>query len=128
MPAELRKSADPPSGFLVARGDLITYTLTFSNPNLAVLTNVVISDRVPTNTTFVSCTDNCNPAGGMLTWSKTVGEKQAGSVRFTVRVSSTVPYGTAIVNGATLGSHQQHGLSQSNSTRTRSRVWGRRDF
>jgi uncharacterized repeat protein (TIGR01451 family) len=47
----------------IAAGQLTTYTLSFTNTGTAPAANVVITDRIPDYTTFVSCS-SCGAAGG----------------------------------------------------------------
>ncbi|HEY0733863.1 MAG TPA: SdrD B-like domain-containing protein [Herpetosiphonaceae bacterium] len=91
-----------------------TYVLTFDNtsestaqPGAAL--NVVLTDTIPTNTTYLSCaidapfTGTCSQAGGVVTFtlSGNVNAGVSGSVRVTVRVNSTATSGT-VVNNVTL--------------------------
>ncbi len=63
--------------------------------------SVTITDAVPANTTYVSCTSGCTQAGGVVTWA--LGARvpgNSGTVQFTVQVVSPLPNGTVINNTA----------------------------
>ena len=91
-----------------------TYVISFDNtsestaqPGAAL--NVVLTDTIPTNTTYQSCaidlpfTGTCNFAGGVVTFtlSGNVNAGVSGSVRVTVQVNATATSGT-VVNNVTL--------------------------
>ena len=63
------KSATPPS--TVADGDTLTYTLAVTNNGPAAATNVIVTDPLPTNVTFLSpviaTAGTCSEAGGTVT-------------------------------------------------------------
>lgn len=106
----LTKAADRT---IAGPGDLITYTLTFSNDGDGAATNVVISEPVPAGTAFVSCTGGCATNGSPITdvsWSiGTLAPGTAGSITLTVEVQADV--GCAICNVATISSSEQSPLS-----------------
>jgi len=94
----ITKTVEPAA---VLPGDLLTYTLTVSNTGLGEATGLLISDTVPSNTSYQSCSggDSCSESGGVVIW--TVAALPAGEqvqVSFTVRVGADVKYGTSIVN------------------------------
>nr|HID12668.1 DUF11 domain-containing protein [Anaerolineae bacterium] len=94
----ITKTVEPAA---VLPGDLLTYTLTVSNTWLGEATGLLISDTVPSNTSYQSCSggDSCSESGGVVIW--TVAALPAGEqvqVSFTVRVGADVKYGTSIVN------------------------------
>ncbi len=85
----------------VLSGNLITYTLRYTNSGSAAADGLVISDVVPLSTTFASCSGGlaCAMQGGVVSW--TVGTLPAGgqgTVCFSVQVSATLPTGTLIRN------------------------------
>jgi uncharacterized repeat protein (TIGR01451 family) len=85
----------------VAAGGTITYTLTYSNSGTTNLTGVVIQDRLPSDTSFVSATAGGALSNGLVTW--TIGALSAGasgSVQMTVRVAASLPAGSVITHGA----------------------------
>lgn len=99
-----RVSPDP-----VQAGELLYYTLVVTNDGSLTTANLVITDRVPLNTTFDSASGGVTPVGGVLTW--TPGDIAAGNqveVTFTVRVNSPLVSGTQIINA-------QYGASADNA-------------
>jgi uncharacterized repeat protein (TIGR01451 family)/fimbrial isopeptide formation D2 family protein len=84
-------------------GGLLTYTLTASNDSAATVTNVVITDTVPLNTTFFTATGSfAGPdANGVVTWSLgTLNSNSASAVVMVVQVDHAVPTGALIANTA----------------------------
>jgi uncharacterized repeat protein (TIGR01451 family) len=86
----------------VQAGGDITYTLTFENVGNADATNVVLTDGVPDNTTFVSASGGGAPdPAGLVSWNLgTVPAGSSGVVQLVVRVTSPLPNGTIITNDA----------------------------
>lgn len=73
----------------VASGGSLTYTITYSNVGTGPAAAVVITDTVPTGTTFVSATAGGTFAAGVVTWNiGTVAAGASGSVSFTVTVDA----------------------------------------
>jgi len=98
-PAPVLAIAKTDSPDPVAAGGNITYTLNFQNTGNADATNVVVSDMVPANTTFVSAVGGGAPdPAGVVSFSVgTLPAGGSGSVQMTVRVlGSTI---TTITNG-----------------------------
>ncbi|MEI8307796.1 MAG: DUF11 domain-containing protein, partial [Chloroflexales bacterium] len=99
---------------LAAPGDLLTYTINYTNTsdvsaNPGSANHVVIKDTIPTNTTYVSCSipvadGTCSQAGGVVTYtlSHHVVPGASGSVQVTVQVKPTVIGGESVVNNLTL--------------------------
>ena len=84
----------------VNQGDTITYMITLENKSENKYNGITITDSVPNNTTFVSCTNNCN--NNTPNWSNismVAGQKTTYS--YTVRVNNNVALGTEIVNNKT---------------------------
>lgn len=88
-----------------AAGDLLTYTLSYANTGNAPAKNVVITDRIPSNVAFQSCTNSCVAMGSGV-YSFTLGSVNAstnGSVKLTVKVDPSLPAGLrAITNTANI--------------------------
>src|SRR5207249_2634999 len=59
----LTKSNSPDSTTVLNPGDPITYTLVAENVGSGDATGVVITDSIPANTDFVSCTASCSTSG-----------------------------------------------------------------
>jgi len=107
----LTKSVTPTEGLQV--GDLITYSLSFSNAGDLATTNVVLTDRLPINTQFVTATGSFTPpspaAGEVITW--TIGQLVGGATetqRLTVVISPTQS-GNVITNVAGIYGDQTAG-------------------
>jgi uncharacterized repeat protein (TIGR01451 family) len=87
-PLTLTKSNDPSGP--VHEGDVITYTISYANTGLITQTNVVITDKVPSNTDLVIgsiSSDGRLMQNGVISWtfeSLAVGE--TGAVSFQVRI------------------------------------------
>ncbi|MEE9615772.1 MAG: right-handed parallel beta-helix repeat-containing protein, partial [Anaerolineae bacterium] len=94
----ITKTAEPA---VVPPGKLLTYTLTVSNAGLGEALGLFISDTVPADTAYQSCSggDGCGESGGVVTWTVAAlpGGGQ-GPVTFTVLVGSDVVSGTSIIN------------------------------
>jgi uncharacterized repeat protein (TIGR01451 family) len=92
-PILVGKKINSPTGAVVP-GDLINYSLTFTNTGTMTATNVVITDTVPLGSTYVaaSCTPACTFGAGLLTWSgQTFNPGQAKNYAFSVTVNSPPP-------------------------------------
>jgi large repetitive protein len=97
------KSSNPATGSTVLRGDKIVYTIKLTNSGMLDATNVVVTDTVPTGTTFVSADPTATPdSSGLLTW--TIADIAANggtaSVSFTVTVNSNDTNNEVIPNVA----------------------------
>ena len=101
------KTADPPSGTVVAPGASITYTITVQNTGLVAGT-VEISDTVPANTTFVSCTASCTGTATLIWPNVAVPASGSASVSFTVVVAAGTPDNSVIDNQATWNDGTPH--------------------
>ena len=74
----------------VAAGGALVYTLNWSLSGNEAATGVVITDALPANTVFASCSNGCTQAGGVVTWNlggQNVGA--SGAVTVAVTVGST---------------------------------------
>ncbi len=89
---------------LVTEGNTFTYELSITNNGLANATNVVVTDPLPANTTFVSASPGCSAAAGVVTC--TIGAMSAGSTEsrsITVVAGSA---GSSITNRASITGDQ----------------------
>lgn len=89
-------SVDP-----VQVGANLTYTLAWSVSGNAPISNLVITDPIPANTSFVAASNGGTLAGGTVTWN--LGPQSAnatGSVTLTVAVAASLPTGTILTNTA----------------------------
>ena len=98
------KTASPAGA--VRPGDLLTYTITFTNTGNADATTAALTDPIPAHTTYVSGSAAAN--SGTLTdtagiqWSGVVTAGQAVSITFQVTVTSPLTDDTRITNTATI--------------------------
>lgn len=94
LPLSIAKTA-PASAM---QGGSLTYTITYGNTTAAPINGVVITDTVPSGTTFVSATGGGTLSGGVVTWNiGTIPANTTGlSVTFTVNVTAA---SGLIVNG-----------------------------
>src|SRR5439155_765968 len=98
--APVLKRSTTEEGEAVASGGTITYTLNYSNTGNSGATGVVLSDKVPANTTCGSETAGGSLTAGVVTWS--IGALAAGGslpVQLVVRVNSPLSNETVITNG-----------------------------
>lgn len=107
---EVHKSSVPAEqpGATVKPGDLVTYTLAVRNTGQAVLTDVTVTDTVPSGTQYVD--DSAAPPLATvpppLVWRMpSLGVGQSFSVSFTVRVTP-LPTTIVITNVGSVGSRQ----------------------
>ncbi len=83
----------------LAPGGVLTYTLTIINNGGAIANNVVITDVVPADTSFVSASDGGTESGGIVTWNVPNLSSGASLNRtLAVAVSGAVPSGQIITN------------------------------
>ncbi len=84
---QLTKAADKAD---VVAGDTVTYTIAYQNKGTANASNVLISDVIPTGTTYVagSATNSGTFANNTLSWAiGTVNSGASGSVSFKVTIN-----------------------------------------
>lgn len=102
----------------VAAGANLTYTLNFTISD-ADATGVVMTDEIPTNTSFVSASDpgQYDPLTNKVTWN--YGDLKIGInevVQLKVKVYSPLPNKTVITNTAAIDSIETEPLSDSEET------------
>jgi uncharacterized repeat protein (TIGR01451 family) len=109
QPARIFKSHTTSGLDYVQPGDMINYTLIYSNPSSAVLSNVIITDALPPQLSFVSGTPA--PDGvenGVIRWLiSSIPANMTGTVSFVAQVTSAAADGTIIHNVAELGAPQR---------------------
>ncbi len=114
-------------GVSVTPGNVVTYTLRYTNANTSNIAaaNVLLTETVPSNTTFAGPTGtwSCSigaPAGTTcLRNIGTLGVGGNGLVQFAVRVNSSLPGGTTtITNTASIGDDGTSGAESSMSNNT----------
>jgi uncharacterized repeat protein (TIGR01451 family) len=82
-------------------GQMITYTIFYTNTGAAAAPNVVITDAVPISTTYASCRGGltCNEDGGTVSWSiGSVPDGASGNVGFSVGLGDSLATGDVIWN------------------------------
>ncbi|MGZ3418619.1 MAG: hypothetical protein ACXVEE_12175 [Polyangiales bacterium] len=87
------KLAFAKSGPAVTSGDTVTYTVAWTNTGAGPALSVVLTDPIPTGSSFVSATGGGTFAAGVVTW--TLGDLSkdaAGSVDVTVKLGSFGTY------------------------------------
>jgi uncharacterized repeat protein (TIGR01451 family) len=100
----LHKSADPPSGSDVLRGQDIDYTLHYANTGTTDADDVTISDAVPVGTTLkpgtIACTTTCDVAttGTTVFWHLDIPAGTSGDATFSVTVDDDATNGQIIDN------------------------------
>ncbi len=103
-----------------AAGDVLTYTLTYSNFGNAPAQNVVITDRVPSHAAFQGCSNSCvNVGGGVYSFTLgTVNASNGGAVTLRVKVDSPLPAGiraitnTGVIRTTTLNDDPSDNVAQ----------------
>ncbi|MCL6259317.1 gliding motility-associated C-terminal domain-containing protein [Aquiflexum sp. TKW24L] len=88
-----------PGAFAANAGENITYTITVRNTGNAPANNLIVTDSLPTNTTFVSADNGGVFASNLITW--TLGTLEAGSsinLILVVKVNPSAPVGTRVKN------------------------------
>jgi uncharacterized repeat protein (TIGR01451 family) len=96
-----RDTQDP-----VEAGELLTYTLTYSNASVTLAYGLFMTDRLPANTNFVATSGDfasfSGPAGGVITWFLPPINVADGNKFITLLLSVTkpLPNGTLLTNAA----------------------------
>ena len=101
----------------VIAGEVLTYQIKVSNAGPSEAENVVVTDNVPANTTFVGASPECSLGGSTVTCQLgTVAAGATENVFISVRVNQNTPNGTTITNTATVGSTTPDPNSANNSS------------
>ncbi len=94
-------------------GDTITYHITVDNQGDGPANNIVITDVLPSMTTFISADHPATTNGQTLTWSiGTLNEHTSTTIELTVRISLLVYPDTTLNNLVTVAFDDWHGLPQ----------------
>lgn len=97
-----------PNANVFLPGQTIHYTIGYGNKGKGDATDVVITDPIPANTAFSSCTDSCTTTDGVATWN--IGDVPAGaSGTVTLVVTVLETGGCTICNVAYIASPDQPG-------------------
>ena len=97
MPAwTLDKSSDPPSGFVVGPGSVVTYTLTATNTSNAIVSGATAVDDLTDVLAHASLLPplpgSVSQSGAVLTWSiPDLGPGESASVSYSVKVHEDSP-------------------------------------
>ena len=103
----------------VISGSNITYTLVVTSSGTRALTNVVITDPIPANTTFVGATGGGTLSAGVVTWTiATLASGASQTLTLTVQIGAGVANGTVVINTASATSTQTPTPTQSTTTTT----------
>lgn len=100
-------------------GNTITYTISYNNGNQYNVNNVVITDTLPTEVTFISATDGgvYDAIAHKVNWNiGTVTSGSGGSVSVTVQIKAGTPEGSTITDYATIDSDETPPTTQSENT------------
>ncbi|WP_375758446.1 hypothetical protein [Corallococcus exercitus] len=126
--ADLQLSKKVSPAPVVLTGQHVTYTLTLTNNGPAPATNVVITDKLPGSTRFVSCRANqggvCGGAGNNRVIRFTsLAPSTTATVTLVARVACDVTDGTPIINSATATSDTPDANPANNSATVKSRAF-----
>ena len=117
-PALSLSLADAPDP--VQAGASLTYTLSYANSGAADASSVVLTDTLPSNTTFVSASGGGTRSGSIVTWNLgALAAGASGSVQLVVQVTSPLASGTTLTNsGAAIASAQTGPVTAASLTTT----------
>ena len=84
-------------------GDSITYTIELENKSSQAYSGISITDKVPTNTEYVTCTNSCTKDGSNISWSNiSLAANEKKSFEFKVKVKEAATLGSEIVSDKTV--------------------------
>jgi uncharacterized repeat protein (TIGR01451 family) len=95
----IAKTVQPASPVIAGR--LVTYTLTVRNDGTTTANGIVVSDTLPLETTYQSCSggDTCAPIANTVTWTiATLGANTQAVLTLVVRINPATAPGTPIEN------------------------------
>jgi uncharacterized repeat protein (TIGR01451 family) len=82
---------------IVSPGEVFTYTLTIGNETFMAATNVIITDSLPSNATFISASDDGVFAGNVISWTVlTIAD--GGIINRTFQMMAATSAGETITN------------------------------
>ncbi|MBN1658501.1 MAG: DUF11 domain-containing protein [Anaerolineae bacterium] len=85
----------------VAAGEVLTYSIIYTVTGNEAAPNAIITDPVPENTTYASCSpEPCREEGGVVSWTLHTIPPGSGQVVLTVTVTSPLTDGTILTNTA----------------------------
>jgi uncharacterized repeat protein (TIGR01451 family) len=98
-------------------GNTITFTLTYQNIGTGPSINTVITDAIPTGTTFASATNGGTFAAGVVTWNLgSIAPGAMGQVQFTVNVANDGTYQNTATIRYRAGTSPRSATSNTTST------------
>ena len=98
------KTVSPPA-ILASTSVTANYAINLRNPGTADLTNVLVTDTLPSALTYVDNSLSASSgvygySNGIITWNGTVNTGGMVTITFRARVSPTIPSGTFVANTA----------------------------
>ncbi len=99
----------------ISVGGLLTYTVTISNLGLSAANNVVLTNTLPANVTFVSATGGVTPVAGVLTFNLSI-LAAGNSSTVDIQVRPTAAAAGTITNTASATSSQTTPITTSETT------------
>src|SRR5207249_9163332 len=85
-------------------GQVITYSINYQNKlSGSTATGVQITDFLPDQVAFVSCTGSCAPLGNTITWDLgNLGRGASGVITYKVAVTNLITTGFTFQNAASI--------------------------
>ena len=73
-------------------GSNVVYSINYTNPSPQNATNVTITDVLPTNLSFISCSGSCSQVGQTITWNiPALNSGESGTVSITALINQSTP-------------------------------------